>query len=247
VNIRLPKSENTVTELLEVGITGFITLDVGLLDCIRRVRVSSRVSMPEVTIPLNNEVVCWYKSVNHKLAAYQVLLSEAKTKSTQDVIACLLELIPIRSVRESEDVVYALLIGWVVTTGHRAIHVLEDTSCRPSVLTSAAGVALYNSPVPTLDQFLLTMERFAGGRTLPRDLTTIGAVAGHLVSMLNTSVKGCAALYANVCGAFVTLSRYVRTGLVGRATSDASFRQRAIPHVCMIPKRLGVVNVHRAG
>lgn len=87
MNIRFPKTKDAITALLDIRIAAFITGYIDNLAFVFGGWIDRRISMPEITIPLNDKIGFWYQGVNDKLAADNVLLQKFNPKLLEQITA----------------------------------------------------------------------------------------------------------------------------------------------------------------
>lgn len=122
MNIALPKPENLISALGQVGITSFIALLVCRLNLIQHGELG-RVAVPEVAIPLDNQSSGGNQCIHDELTANHLLLYEWKFKSGQKLFPCLLKLgwQSLRDVIEHLLKVSVRCVCAIVAAGVRAI------------------------------------------------------------------------------------------------------------------------------
>ena len=121
MNIRLPKAQNFIPALLEIGIARLVSLFIGGLDSIQIAAINSRVSMPEISIPLNDNRTRGYKNVNDKLAADHLLLQVVNFETVKNSRARTLESVRCSLVWKAKNSSYALLLCRSVSASVRTM------------------------------------------------------------------------------------------------------------------------------
>lgn len=90
MNIALPKPENLIVALGQVGIASLVALLVRRLNFIQCCEFG-RVAVPEIAIPLDNQSSGGNQCIHDELTADYLLLHELKIKRGQNLFPCLLK------------------------------------------------------------------------------------------------------------------------------------------------------------
>lgn len=260
MNIRLPKPQDGIAALTQVGVTLPVPLLVGGL-YLRKLLISRGVAMPEVAVPLDNDTLSGEQHVSQEPAIDGNLLLERDIHAFENSPSCNLKDgwvgEELGTPRQYAGI--AALIGAVVDlpnvrgrahevrstdragkfdldapAGMRTI-VMAEVGARalPVGLFSARFAANY-STIATLCKFLPAVVADTFGTLLPQ-VGAFRATETGLMPTNRTAIKGLLAEIAGVVGAIVAVFREVRSWLVLSAT------QSTVLHVCIIPCCVGVV------
>lgn len=84
MNVTLPEPQHAITALRQVGVAGAVPSRVLCLDDGQRAGIAGRVGVPEISVPLNDQVVIGQISINDEFAVDDVLLGVGDTQSVED-------------------------------------------------------------------------------------------------------------------------------------------------------------------
>ena len=84
MNIGFPEPEHPITALHHVGVCGLVALHVRLLNWVGRVGVDRRVAMPEIPVPLHNDVVVWQQRINDEFPTNDMLFDVGASNGVKD-------------------------------------------------------------------------------------------------------------------------------------------------------------------
>jgi hypothetical protein len=84
MNVALPESQYLIATLGEVSVAGLVAFRIGLLDGPNQFGVQSRVSMPEIAVPLDNDPDIREQYVNDEFPGNDLLLLKYKAESVQN-------------------------------------------------------------------------------------------------------------------------------------------------------------------
>lgn len=206
MNAALPKTKNSISALFQISVAGFVTFLVCLLDRPQG-WVSAWISMPEISIPLDNDSFRWNENVHHEFATNNLLFFVSDPQRIKNHFSCLFEGIKTLTDGKPEEPWDSPLLLWVVSAGVGAIF-------NRAVIQSPAG----------------NIERFSAGDTAlnsPSASYAYGPLSGFVFSRLLPGicaddraktnfpvlpgVERLAAPFTGVCAAWVTPFRIVRT------------------------------------
>jgi len=84
MNVRLPKTYDSVSSAFYEGVALFVALSIDLLNTMQRISVNLRVCVPEISVPLDYEMSRCYQDIDDKSAADYLLLRELYTDFVED-------------------------------------------------------------------------------------------------------------------------------------------------------------------
>ena len=121
MNIGFPKTENSISALTKINIALFVTSYIYLLDFMKIVGIDSWISMPKVTIPLNDYICNWDKNINNKLTTNNLLFFIFNPIIIKYPFTRIFKAVIFWMVWKSKYTIDALHICFVIATSHRAI------------------------------------------------------------------------------------------------------------------------------
>jgi hypothetical protein len=243
MNVRFPKAQNFISALLEIGITRFVPLCVRGLNGIQSAAIDSRVSVPEISVPLDDDGAQGNENVDNKLATDHLLLQIINLETVKNGRPCTLKPIWGRLVWKAENSRYALLLCCSISASIRAvIPIALPNKPTGDIERFPAGRAASHFPASSFLECALSRFLFSLWCSLP----SIGAI--QRTEPDNSPrrppiLKRCAAPFAgkHIAGitplcAVGTWHKRLSAFLAGFTLGDVLYSHNSI-----IPWRVGVV------
>lgn len=175
MNVALPESQHAIATGCQVRRAGTVALDVGGLNRKARVGVQGRVAVPEVAVPLNDEVRIRDQDINNKLAVDDVLVHVLNAQTVEDGASCALQAVDSIASREVQHTLDPQLIVAEVPAGPVAVRMTGRQPVADSVERCAARPASDDATCTSLSDFLLSVVLDSLWRSLPCIRTFDGA------------------------------------------------------------------------
>lgn len=244
MNIRFPKAKDAIAAFLDIRIAAYITGYIDNLAFVCGGWIDRGISMPEITIPLNNKIGFGYQGVNDKLAADNVLLLKFNPKFLKQLTAChfkgtwrrdgvLVNYSPVR--------IFGVCL--VIPAGHRAIlyRNIHHPDATPSNIVRLSASYTRIKCAASIDPACGRLGQFL---CLWGILPFVHAfIRAESCSLYSPTIKGLSAPVAGKCTTGVTSSCKVREWGKDLITFFANLRILIIfyfSHTIIIPSRVGV-------
>ncbi len=127
MNIGFPEPEHPITAFYHVGVCGLVALHVGLLNWVGRVGIDRRVAMPEIPVPLHNDVVVCQQRINDEFSTNDMLFDVEASNGVKDRPSRPLQGVRALDCGKPEDTVDARHIPRVVATFLRTVFCTVST------------------------------------------------------------------------------------------------------------------------
>lgn len=167
MNVALPEAKQTVTTSCQVCRTGAVALDVGRLNRKARGGIQSGVAVPEVSVPLNDEVRIRDQDINNELAIDDVLVHVLNTHAVEDGAPCALQTVDAIASREVQHTLDSQLIVAEVPTGLVTVRMTCRQAVTDPVERCTTRPTADDSPRTSLSDLLLAMVLDSFRRSLP--------------------------------------------------------------------------------
>lgn len=238
--IAFPKSHNLITTLGKIGVALFISTNISFLDRISWIRIYSRIAMPKITIPLNNNTCVWYQYVHNKFTSYHLLFQVLCANSIKYRPPGFFEFIGFGSGWKTKNAINTFLIFRVISATMRAIFwILQQTPAR-NVKRFSASFAFFNLPRATYVKSALPGLLFCLTCCLP-SIRAIQRAKSHFA--ISAGHKFFLTLLANIRTTIVTPFGEIRAGSKYIITFSTGFLfSDIIIHNIIIPWRVGKAN-----
>lgn len=238
MNVRLPEAQDSIATLRQVGVAGTISSGVLCLNDRQRARVLGRVGVPEVAVPLNDQVVVGQVGINDELTVDDVLLGVGDTQSFEDDAAGDLKRRGTDRQRTGDEAWDTSLLLRSVPAGVRAapiVGVIGSVSIdveRLSAGLAHEGVTIaplgHSDAAMVFDADRRLLPRIDASRRAERPLRLLPGVADKETATVGTGERAARIAAFGV----VRCRREYLSALLARQ------RPGYIPHLISIPERL---------
>lgn len=245
MNVAFPKSHDSIAALGKVGVASPISLGISLLDCIGSIGIDSRVSVPEIAVPLDYDAITWYQGVNNELASDNLLLLVGAPYIVKYGTASDFEVVSISLRRKPQNAVDPGLIHLIVAARSVAILRQSVSGNAPAWSVKPFTACLALNDLTTTANFGCSLPcKFLGfAGSLPCVCTFDGAKSrcSPAVSSIRNSA---AAVRATTDAARLTDQLAATVWSVFLLADGANLGLWLVVHNCIIPWRLALCNLH---
>ena len=225
VNINFPEAQHAEPTLLQVGVTLAVTPNVRLLNGIAGFWIDSRISVPEIAIPLDDQVRRGYQNVNDKSAADDFLFIVVNTKTRDNSAPRRLKAVCFGALRKAQHSIDTCHIGVVVAAAVGTIPCSSPACPCGAIEVLVTGWAAFNCAVAKISPASFLGRILGGSRLLPGIGTCDRAETHRAIA---AAYKLHATMMARKSTARITPFGGVGSRRKRQATSDADFGRGSI-------------------